>query len=255
MGGRERILSLLPSLAVVIAVLAVLQVVLPVAKVPSFIVPLPSAVFGQYLNPKIPWWTHISTTFFEVVAGFLLAVVGGVLLATGIALSNTLRGVIQPLILAAQVVPKVAFAPILFLWFGLNIFPRLLTVFLVCFFPIVIDTSAGLASADQDMINLVRTFDSSRLVLLSKVQFPNALPQIFSGLKVAATLSMVGAVVAEFISSSQGLGFLVQASQVSLNTPLMFASAGLLVVGGFIMYGSVAILERLLVPWRGGDNG
>ena len=204
----------------------------------------------MYLNPNIPWTTHLLATYSEVVVGFLIAVAGGILLGVAIALSRTLRAVIQPIIVAAQVIPKIAFVPILFLWFGLNFIPRLMTVFLVCFFPIVIDTAGGLAAADPDMLDLIRSFDTRRLVLLTKVQFPSALPQIFSGLRVAATLSMIGAVVSEFVSANQGLGYLVAASQVSLNTPLMFAAAFLLVLGGFIMYGSVALIERVVVPWR-----
>lgn len=250
MDARRRLVELLPSIAVITLILVMLQILLPVAGVPSYIVPVPSSVFSLYFNTNIPWTAHLIATYTEVVVGFLLAVIGGILLGVGIALSRTLRSVIQPLIVAAQVVPKIAFVPILFLWFGLNILPRLMTVFLVCFFPIVIDTAGGLAAADPDMLDLVRSFDSRRLVLLSKVQFPAALPQIFSGLRVAATLSMIGAVVSEFVSANQGLGYLVAASQVSLNTPLMFAAAFLLVLGGFAMYGSVALVERVVVPWR-----
>jgi NitT/TauT family transport system permease protein len=253
-GARQRILSLLPSILVVLVGVVLLQVLLPILGVPSFIIPLPSAVFSQYLNPNIPWTTHVVATFSEVIGGYLLAVVGGIALGIGIALFRHLRAVIQPIILAAQVVPKVAFAPILFLWFGLNLLPRLMTVFLVCFFPIVVDTSAGLVTLDRDMVDLVRTFDSSRITLLVKAQLPNALPQIFAGLKVAATLALVGAVVSEFIAANEGLGFLIAASQVSLNTSLMFAAAGLLIVGGFVLYGSIALVERLLIPWGGGDD-
>lgn len=253
-GARQTLASLVPSLVVVVAALVLLQVALPFFKVPGFIIPLPSSVLSQFITFKIPWAVNVGATFTEIVIGFILAVVGGICLGTGIALSRVLKGIIQPLILAAQVIPKVAFAPILFLWFGLNILPRILTVFLVCFFPIVIDTAAGLGAADQDMVDLVRSFDTSRLVLLRKVQFPNALPEIFAGLKVAATLSVVGAVVSEFIAANHGLGFLIASAQVSLDTSLMFAAASLLILLGFLVYGSVALAERFLVPWRKEDD-
>ncbi len=227
-----------------------LQLIIPLLHIPSYILPVPTSVFAQFTTGRIPWVEHTVATLEEVLAGFLLAVVGGIALAVGMVLSRPLRAVIEPLVVAAQVMPKVAFAPILFLWLGLNIMPRILTVFLVCFFPIVVDAVAGFESSEREMLDLVTSFDSSKLVLLRKVQFPSALPSIFAGLRVAAGLALVGAVVAEFISSSSGLGFLILSSQVSLNTPLMFAAAAELVLMGFLFYGSVALLERLLVPWR-----
>ena len=250
MKGLRRITSLLPSIIVVVAFLVFMQLLLPVAAVPSYIVPLPSAVFGELFASNIPWGMHLWVTLEETLAGFGLAILLGIGLAILIELSSVLSRVIQPIIVAAQVIPKVALAPILFLWLGLNLVPRILTVFLVCFFPVVVDTSAGLASADPDMLNLVRAFDSSRLTVLRKVKFPNALPNIFAGLKVAASLAVVGSVVSEFIWSDSGLGFLIVSSQVSLNAPLMFAATALLILEGFALYGFVTLMESVMVPWR-----
>lgn len=233
-----------------LAVLVALQVLLPLLRVPSFIYPQPSRVLALLLSPNIQWATNTWTTLSEAVLGYALAVLLGIAVAVMIHMSRVMKSVLEPLVLAAQVMPKVAFVPILFLWLGLNFLPRVLTVFLVCFFPVVIDTTTGLGMADRDMLDLVRSFSSSRLVQLRKVSFPSALPSIFSGLKISMTLALLGAIVAEFISSNQGLGYLIYSSQTQLNTTLALASASILVLLGFLLYGAIVLVERIVVPWR-----
>lgn len=246
----KRITPLIPPVLAVVGALAVIQVTVSALKIPPYVLPLPSAVFQLILTSKIPWWVSVWATLSEAVLGFLLAVALGIFLALAIVLSRTLRSVIGPLIVAAQVIPKVAFVPILFLWLGLSPLPRILTVVLVCFFPVVIDTVAGLDSAERGLIDLVRSYAPGKLTLMQKVRLPAAAPSIFAGLKVSVTLAMVGAVVAEFVQSSEGLGYLILSSQAQLNTTLAFASATLLVLMGFLLYGAVALAERVLVPWR-----
>jgi len=243
------LVSLIPSVATVLGFVIALQLLLPPLRVPSYIVPLPSSVLSLLLSSRIPWETHALVTLYEATFGFGLAVAFGTALAILITLSGLARKIVEPLLVAAQVMPKLAFVPVLFLWLGFNAVPRVLTVFLVCLFPIVIDTSAGLARADVDLLDLVKPFTSSRLTFLEKVQFPMALPSFFSGLKVSVTLAMLGAIVAEFIASSQGLGYLIISAETQLNTTLAFASATLLVLMGFLLYGMVLALERLAIPW------
>lgn len=247
---RPRVAWIVPPAAAILLILGAVQLLLPAMRVPQFIIPLPSSVISLLLSPEIPWGQHVLATTSEAVSGFLLAAAFGILTAVAISLSGFLRSVIEPIILAVQVVPKVAFVPILFLWLGLGLLPKVLTVFLVCLFPIVISTAAGMAAADRDMLDMVRTFSPSRLTLMRKVMFPSALPSIFSGLKVAMSLALVGAVVAEFVSSSQGLGYLILSAEVQLNTTLAFASATLLSLVGFLLYGLVLAAERLAVPWK-----
>jgi NitT/TauT family transport system permease protein len=245
---------LAPSVFTVIVILVLLQLFIPILKVPSYILPLPSSVLNLLLASNIPWSTHTLVTLSEAVYGFALAASLGIAVAVLIHESRILRSILEPIILAAQVMPKVAFVPILFLWLGLNFLPRVLTVFLVCFFPVVIDTTAGLGLADKDMLDLVRSFNSKRLVLLQKVSFPTALPSIFAGLKVSVTLALLGAVVAEFVSSNEGLGYLIFSAQTQLNTTVAIASATILVLLGFLLYGILLVIEHILVPWRGDSN-
>ena len=252
--GLRRAFYIIPSVITVIVILVSLQFLLPILRVPAYIFPLPSSVLSLILTSNVPWSTHVLATLSEVVYGYALAVCLGIAIAVLIHESRILKSILEPIILAAQVMPKVAFVPILFLWLGLNLVPRVLTVFLVCFFPIVIDTTAGLGMVDSDMLDLVRSFNSNRFVLLRKVSFPSALPSIFAGLKISITLALLGAVVAEFVSSNEGLGYLIFSAQTQLNTTVAFASATILVLLGFLLYGILLVVERLVVPWRSGAN-
>lgn len=249
-GVFRQLIRFLPSVITILVVLVLWQVLVPIAHVPNYILPLPSSILNRLISPTIPWSEHVVATLEEAVPGFALAVVAGIPIAILISLSRLFKSVAEPLIIAAQLVPKVAFVPILFLWIGLNITPRILTVFLVCFFPIVIDTVAGLNLAEQDMLDLVRSYNPSKLVLLRKVLVPTALPSMFAGFKISITLAMLGAIVAEFVSSDKGLGFLIYSAQNTLDTTLAFASLTLLILLGFLLYGTVLALEWFLVPWR-----
>jgi len=200
-------------------------------------------------STKVHWAYNAFLTLSEALLGFALATLGGVAIAICISFSRLVRRVIEPLIVAAQLVPKVALVPVLFLWFGFDVIPRLFAVFLVCFFPIVISSTAGFAAVDKDLEDLVRSFTSSKALLLRKVFFPSALPSIFAGLKIAIVLAPVGAVVAEFISSQAGLGFLILAGESQLDTTLVFAATTVLILGSFLLYAVVLVAERFVIPW------
>ncbi len=247
---RRRVTELLPAYVTLALIVAGWQAYVTFEKVPSFLLPAPSAIVGLLLDPSIPWAQNTLVTAYEAVAGFLLAALFGILTAMPMALSRKAAAIAYPLVIAAQVTPKLAFVPILFIWLGFSDLPRIITVFLVCFFPVLIDTMVGFTSIGSDMLDLVRLQTRSRWDLLVKAMLPNALPNIFSGLRVSATLAVVGAVVAEFVSSSQGLGFLIIAAQTQLNTTFAFAAAAILVALGFMLYEAVELAERIIVPWR-----
>jgi NitT/TauT family transport system permease protein len=248
--GKQQITTYIPSVIVFGGILIIWQLYVTSFRVPSFLLPPPSAILSRLFDGTIPWPQSAFVTTYEALVGFTLAAAFGVLIAVPMVLSKRLAIVAYPFIIAAQVMPKLAFVPILFIWLGFNDIPRVLTVFLVCFFPVVIDTVAGLSSLDPDMADLVRLQSPRKIDLLTKAMFPHALPSIFAGLKVSATLAMVGAVVAEFVSSNQGLGFLIVSAETQLNTALAFAAATILVVLGFLLYAAVELAERLVVPWK-----
>jgi NitT/TauT family transport system permease protein len=188
-------------------------------------------------------------TFLESVLGFALAVAIGIPVAVCVAGSRVLNLTLYPILIATQSVPKVAVAPIILVWFGLGLQSKLVIAFLVAFFPIVVDTAAGMRATPAGLIELARSLRASRLQIFLKVQFPAALPSIFAGAKVAVTLAVIGAVIGEFVGSLNGLGNLLLTANSQLDSPLAWAALVWLSVLGIVLFGAVVAVERLVMPW------
>jgi NitT/TauT family transport system permease protein len=183
------------------------------------------------------------------VLGFALALGIGLPLAVAIANSRRLNLMFYPLLVGLQSVPKVALAPIVLVWLGTGLESKLAIVWLVAFFPIIIDTAAGLKSTPRELVELARSLKASPWQLFYKVQFPAALPFVLTGAKVAITLAVIGAVIGEFMGSSAGLGYLLLSATSQLNTPLAFAALFALSFLGMAVYALVELVEMLLTPW------
>lgn len=239
---------LLPA-ATMVALLLAWEAVARLLAIPAFILPLPSAIVSIAVEWRQHLPAHFAVTLYETLAGFALSIVVAVPVAVLIISSRLLSGTIYPILLVLQSVPKVAIAPLLLVWVGYGELPKILVVFLVCFFPIVISTAAGLNAAPPEMLDLVRVLSASRLRTLVKVRFPYAMPQIFVGLKVAITLAVIGSVIGEFVGAERGLGYLIVASSAQVNTALAFASMILLSVMSIALFYFIEWLERWLVPW------
>jgi NitT/TauT family transport system permease protein len=194
-------------------------------------------------------------TFLESLSGFALAVAIGIPLAVCVANSRTLNLTLYPILVATQSVPKVAIAPIILVWFGLGIESKLAIAFLVAFFPIVVDTATGLRSTPPGLLELARALRASPLQVFAKVQFPAALPFIFSGAKVAVTLAVIGAVIGEFVGSVSGLGNLLLTANSQLDSALAWAALIWLSILGILLFAAVALAQRLLMPWAGIGHG
>jgi NitT/TauT family transport system permease protein len=248
-GPRGPATRYVPAVLLFVAGLAAWEALVRVLRVPDIIVPPPSRVAAVLVDGQIDWLHHIGITAFEVVAGFAGAVVLGVGLAVVIVTSRRLGQVLMPYVLLMQIVPKIAFAPIFFLILGYNLLPSIVITFLVAFFPITINTVSGLRAADPRLAELLRSLRGTRWDVLRKAEFPAALPFLFSALKVASTLAVVGANVAEFVSAKAGLGFLIINAQVTFNTGLAFAAATYLILLGVAFYAVIAGAERVLMPW------
>jgi len=190
-------------------------------------------------------------TLLESILGFALAVVIGVPLAVGVANSRTLNLTLYPILIATQSVPKVAVAPIILVWFGLGMESKLAIAFLVGFFPIVVDTATGLRATPAGLLELAYSLRASPFQVFAKVQFPAALPFIFSGAKVAVTLAVIGAVIGEFVGSVGGLGNLLLTANSQLDGPLAWAALVWLSVLGILLFAAVAVAEKLMIPWAG----
>ncbi len=188
-------------------------------------------------------------TFLESVYGFALALLIGVPMAVCVANSRILNLSLYPILIATQSVPKVAIAPIILVWFGLGMQSKLAIAFLVAFFPVVVDTATGLQATPPGLIELGRSLRASRWQMFWKVQFPAALPFVFSGAKVAVTLAVIGAVIGEFVGSTNGLGNLLLSANSQLDGPLAWAALIWLSVLGILLFVSVELAQKLIMPW------
>lgn len=222
---------------------------------PGYLLPPPSDVLPRMIadfttGPNLLY--HSWVTAVETFLGLGLAIVVGVPLAILITYSRIAATLLYPGMVVSQVVPKVAIAPVVIVWLGFGIFPKVVISFLIAFFVVVVDTSVGLASVDPNMIFLARSMGASEFGTFHKVRLPHALPNFFGGLKVAVTLSLVGAITAELVGSNAGLGYVVLVGLGAFDLELMFGSILLMGIVGIILFAIVQIIERLSIPWSRG---
>jgi ABC-type nitrate/sulfonate/bicarbonate transport system permease component len=218
--------------------------------VEDYLLPAPSEVATALWEHRGALLDDAWITGREVVLGFGLAVTAALVLAVALHLSSFLRRAIYPLVVASQAVPVMVIAPILVIWFGFGIGPKLIVIALICFFPIVVNTLDGLRSVDQAQVKMLRTLNASRLDVFRRLELPWALPYVFSGAKVAVAVAVIGAVFAELVGSDAGLGHAIQVGTAQLTTDRVFAAVFVLAAMAIALFGLVALLERLLVPWR-----
>jgi NitT/TauT family transport system permease protein len=217
--------------------------------VPGWILPAPSAIALALAEWHGELARHALVTFYETILGFSLAIALSIPLAVVVVYAPILRNTIYPILLAFQSVPKVAIAPLLALWIGFGMLPKVVVVFLVCFFPIIVATATGLSAVPTPLMELIRSLSASTLQTFIKIRFPTAMPHIFVGLKIAITFAVIGAVIGEFVGSEDGLGYLILVSSSQSRTPLAFAALVLLTVMSIVLYYCIAFIERIAVPW------
>jgi len=216
----------------------------------EFILPTPWAAVKTLFDAKYRWAFNFAATFYEVVGGFILSAVVGVVLGVAIVWSEWLKRTILPFLVFVNTLPKIAVAPLFLVWFGYGILPNILIVILISFFPMVINTATGLVAVEEDLLDLVSYLHATKWQKLRLVQLPNSLPYVFSGLKITSTTAVVGAIVGEFIASDKGLGSVIISSQTTLSTPAIFGSLILITIIGMGLFWGVEVLERVLMPWE-----
>ena len=218
---------------------------------PDYILPpLHNIVATAYLQAGDKFVPAAWVTFQEVIVGYVLAVTLGILFATGITEFRTLRRALLPLIISTQAVPVLAIAPILIIWFGFGMTPKILIVILISFFPVVVTTVTGLESVPRDMLNLLDSFKATRWQILRRVRFPAALPYMFAGLKNAAVISVIGAFVGEYVGAVEGLGPVMVLANSGFQTDVVFAAIIYLSFMGIGMYIAIAAIERRVIRWH-----
>ena len=222
--------------------------IVKIFEIPDYLLPAPQAVAARIVKEWPLLVKHGGYTLISVLTGFVAGVAIGVPLAFVIVVSRSIERVAMPFLIMSQTIPKVAIAPILIVWLGFGLLPKIAIVFLISFFPIVVSTVAGLKSVESDMIDLVRSMGAGTAKIMLRVRAPTALPQMFAGFKIAICLAVVGAIVGEFVGSNQGLGYLLLTATGRLDGTLVWASLFVLIAMGIALFAIVTRLERLALP-------
>src|SRR5882757_3201560 len=223
-------------------------------KIPAYIVPAPHRVVEKIINSGPLLYSHSLVSIAEILIGFVLASLCAMLCAVAMVHSRRIEAVLEPFLVVSQVIPKVALAPLFIIWFGHGILPKIIIAMLIAFFPVLVNAVVGLRSVDGEIIELMDSIAANRRQLFWRDRLPTSLPYIFPALKVAALLSVVGAMVGEFVGSDRGLGYLMVVGDVNLDTDLLFASLTVVTIFGMIVYAMIEIVERR-VESRYGKGG
>jgi putative hydroxymethylpyrimidine transport system permease protein len=247
-GARLRAAA--PPALVLIGIVLIWQIATSVFAIPEFILPAPSQILSTLV---VDWQDALASATFvtlqEVIIGFIVALVTALLIATALHMSATARRAVYPILIGSQTIPIVVIGPILAIIFGYTILPKVILVTLICFFPIVVTTIDGLASVDPQMTRMMRTLYGTRWSIFRRIEFPAALPAMFSGIRVAATYAAIGAVFGEYAGSTDGLGYVMILATPMLQTSLVFAAIVLLSLISICLFLLVTLAERILVPW------
>jgi len=246
--------SLTMPIVLTVVLLVVWEAAVAVLDVSEVTLPPPTTVAAAIFEHRDLLMQHSVPTTAEGLLGFGLAVIVGMGLGILLALSKFFRVAIYPLIVAFQVVPKVALAPLFIVWFGLGMTSRVLLAFVIAFFPMVVNTFAGIQGTDPMLLRMARSFSATRWTVFRKIEFPNALPYIFSGLKIGVTFAIIGIIVAEFVTAQRGLGYLIVFAEGNVDTPLLMAALVVLSVIGLLLYAAIVVLEKVVIRWDVGQK-
>jgi len=245
----RRLLSGWQPVALLVALIGIWELYVDAGGADPLILSAPHAIAQSLYDDRSLLWSNLLTTAQEVVFGLAVASVAGLALAIAIHFSSTLRRALYPLLVASQAVPIPILAPLLVLWLGFGIGPKLAVIALVCFFPIVVTTLSGLAAVDPGLIRLMASFDAPRRRTFWHIELPSALPRLLTGAKIAAAIAVIAAVLAELSGANSGLGYLYEQSEAQLRMPRAYACVVVLCALAVALFGLLTVAERRLVPW------
>jgi NitT/TauT family transport system permease protein len=219
--------------------------------VPEFVLPPLTKVVNEagriWDSERLLW--HAGITALEVVIGFVLGSILGALIGYALGVSPRVEAVLSPYLLALQIAPKVAFAPLFVMWLGYTMYPKILVAILIVFFPVLINVLSAMRAMDHDMINLARSFSATRMQVFTMVEYPTTLPSLFSGLRIASTLAVIGVVVGELVGGNMGLGYMLVFFEGQGNTAAVFVVIAALTVIGILAYYAVVLAERRVLHY------
>lgn len=239
------------SVALLVVFLAAWQWGPGLLGIPPFIIPPLSMVYHEFLRMLAvsALMTHTGITAAEVIAGFVLGSLLGAFFGYILGMSPTAEFALSPYILALQIAPKVAFAPLFILWMGFTVYPKILVAVLIVFFPVMVNVLSAIRTVDPDLINLARAFKATRAQIFWKIEFPASLPPLFAGLRIASTLAVVGVVVGELVGGNMGLGYLLSFGEGQANTAMVFVAILMLTLVGGIAYLAVILIEQRVLHY------
>ncbi|MBI2372275.1 MAG: ABC transporter permease [Deltaproteobacteria bacterium] len=239
-----------PVVVLTALLLAAWEVATPLLQIPVFILPPPSATLRALMAERAVLLDHSLVTLKEIVLGFLIGDALGILLAVVVGQFRVIERSLYPLIVFFQNTPKISIAPVFVLWFGYGLAPKVTIIVVISFFPVIVNTLYGLKFVEPNLLDLARSVSASRWDVLTKIQLPHALPYMFEGFKIAITLSVIGAIVGEWVGSDAGLGFMILLSSTQLETAKLFAAITVISVIGVALFYLISLAERLLLPWH-----
>jgi ABC-type nitrate/sulfonate/bicarbonate transport system permease component len=250
-GGRagRAVLEYLPAALLLAALIGAWEAWVRVFDTRPYILPAPSAIWDAFLETRGTLPEHIATTMNEALLGLAIAAGAGIAIAVLLALTPFARRVLYPILVVSQTVPMIVLAPLLIIWFGFGMTPKVVVVALFGFFPICVATADGLLSADREMVALVKSMGGGRLARMRYVLLPSALPSFFAGLKIAATYAVLGAVVGEWVGAQSGLGIYINRAQRGFSTDRVFVAVAVIALQSIALFAAVHLLARLLTPW------
>jgi NitT/TauT family transport system permease protein len=237
-------------LVIVAVVIGIWTAISELKLVAAYLVPSPGATWDRLVDNLHYLWHASVVTTAETLAGFAVAVILGLLAALVMALSPALERSVYPVLVFAQVIPKIAVAPLFVVWLGFGFSPKVVMAALIAFFPVVVSGFTGLKSIDPDLLDLAATMHATPLQIFMRFRFPAALPHVMAGLKVAVTLAVTGAVVGEFVGANSGLGYVILEANGNVDTPMLYAALIILSIIGVILFALIELLERAVMPWH-----
>lgn len=222
---------------------------LSLINIPEYILPSPGSVLNELLDPKWKWFSQIMATFYEVIGGFFVAVVVGIVLGLIVSWNDSLYRMLMPFLVFFNSIPKVAAAPLVLVWFGFGVLPNIIMSFLISFFPVLLNTARGVSEVPYEMIELALSFNTPKWKRFLKIRVPYALPFIMTGIKLASIMAVTGAIIGEFIASEKGLAALILQAQSYIQTGAMVGALFWISIMAMVLFGFINLIERLLMPW------
>lgn len=226
------------------------EIIIRILKIPRYILPTPTSIILALYNQKEILFKHSLVTLFEALTGFFLSIIFALIIGGIVYPFKKIKKMLYPYLLISQTIPLIAIAPIILIWFGFGIMPKILIVILICTFPILLNFLGGLEEIDQDILDLFQVMGASKKYIFFKVILPSSLPNFFSGIKISATYSIMGAVIGEWLGAKSGLGIYMTRAISSFKTDYLFASIIVVVVLSLGIFKVIEYIEKSAMPWK-----